>query len=657
MLVPVRLETRFVPPGPSWRLRVRVVPDAVSITNHDDRPSTIELDAVEAMWVAAGGHQLESAEGRRAWRALAAAVGAERAAWLARTFPPVTGADGQITIDRPAETRADMRAPRVMGLPPAMEIWLARGGQPPALAASLPVLADEIVLDLDDPDSTDQPWWTSFAEARRVGLAAEIDLGAVPDDIDAVYVVGTGGGDPGPLLAAQADSGRLGVVGPGSSTNTVDGEAAVTLGDVDTWRRLVPVGPRAQAGTVAVSSALTGQQVVRGVVGGDADHTPLNRALVGVLWPALWGHSLANVWGDGTLADDLGVWAADNLVPEGPLPSMRITDQPYGLLPATSLHRWRAAAGDPAIEARLVPLVRHLVGTWAAAAERQARQASNTLGDLVRNPSATRYAWRWMMPTALAHAVSFRFDHAVPAREIRSWWSGRARGTPRLDPAAAPARQLVEVGWQHPVDVPLADPVDADLGPGLKRLASAPVADLLAAGPTGASAASPPWGRSVLTELARHSLVTTAANVARRTAGQPRSIVEPVGVDVRTATQTETWALRLQPSDVSRRTDPTVRVRRNVIDGLRVLAGHGVRDIDRGLRAALEAATNRIDPWATGIAWRRMKDMAAAPRTLGRLRLDRRAAPAAVRRRPPVRARPVDRAGVRRRRAPRPCPA
>ncbi len=134
VLLPVRLETRFVGPDrpPRWRLRVRVVPDAVSITKHDDVPSAVELDAVEAMWRAAGGQRLETPAGRQAWRALAAAVGAERAAWLARTFPPVTGPDGVITITRPSTTRTEMRAPRVMGLPPTMEIWIARGGRPPA---------------------------------------------------------------------------------------------------------------------------------------------------------------------------------------------------------------------------------------------------------------------------------------------------------------------------------------------------------------------------------------------------------------------------------------------------------------------------------------------------------------------------------------------
>ena len=626
VLVPVRLETRFVPPtgrNRPWLLRVRVVPDAVSITNHDDRPSTVELDAVEAMWGAAGGRNLESAAGRRAWRALAAATGAERAAWLARTFPPVTGPDGQITIQRPDETRSAMRAPRLMGLPPAMEIWMARGGADTAPVATLTVLADEIDLDLDEPDRTDQPWWASFPEAQRVGLAAEINLGpGDPTDIDALYVVGIGGGDPGPLLSAQADSGRLGLMAPGAATSSVDGEPAVATGDTDTWRRLVPVGPRAQPGTVAAATALTGRASLRGIVGGDDDHAPLDRAFVRVLWPALWGHSLANVWGYSTDADHLGLWAAENLVPQGPLPSMRVGDQPYGLLPATSLRQWQADEGDPAIEARLVPLVRTLVRTWAAAAERQAaQQQRDSLRDLVRNATATRYAWRWMLPTTLAHAVSFRFGQATPATELATWWSGRAAETPRLDPAVRPSRQLVSVGWEHPVDLPLAHPADlpagTDTGTGLARLAAAPVTALLAAGPAEGGRPAPSWGTSLLTELARHSLVATAANVARSAAGQPRSLVEPISRDRRSLSETEAWALRLQPTDLVRRGDPTVAVRRNVLEGLETLATAPVADLDRGLRAALDTATNRLDPWATGIAWRRLQALADAPRTLG----------------------------------------
>jgi hypothetical protein len=626
VLLPVRLETRFVRDGspPRSRLRVRVIPDAVSISNHDELATTAELDAVEAMWRTAGGQGLESAAGRQAWRELAAAVGAERAAWLARTFPPVTGSGGEITITRPSQTRTEMRAPKLMGLPPTLEIWLARGGQPPAQAAKLTVLVDEIDLDLDDPSSTKQPWWTSFKEAVRVGLAAEIDLGTgAPDDIDALYVVGIGGGDPGPLLAAQADSGRLGIVPPGSATNTVDGEAALSLGGVDDWRRLVPIGPTGQPGTAAVSTALAGAPQLRGIIGGEPDHRPLNRALVGTLWPALWGHSLANVWGADTQADEVGLWAADNLVPEGPLPSLRIENQPYGLLPATSLRRWQAAAGDPSIEGRLVPLVRGLVDTWAAAAERQAaQQQGGGLRDLVRNPTAARYAWRWMVPTPLAHALSFRFNQAVAAADLDTWWTQTTRQTPRLDPAAAPARQLVSVGWSHDLDVGLVEPSDlprgSTTGKGLSRLANASVTELLAAGSAeGPPQAPPPWGTSLLTELGRHSLLASSAAVARRAAAQPRALVEPVSVDSRTATEIETWAARLQPPDLARRGEPAVGVRRNVVDGLKALATQDVADVDRGLRAALETATNRLDPWATAVAWRRLQALAAAPRSLG----------------------------------------
>ena len=433
---------------------------------------------------------------------------------------------------------------------------------------------------------------------------------------------GIGGGDPGPLLTAQADSGALGVVPPGAATNSVDGEPAVSLGDVDVWRRLVPIGTQAQAGTLAVSSALAGKPVLRGVVGGESDHRPLNGALVGALWPALWGHSLASVSGYGSRADELGLWAAANLVPEGPLPSMRVGTQPYGLLPATSLRRWTRAAGDPAIEDQLVPLVRELVGAWTAAAERGAAATTDALRRLVRNPTAMRYEWRWMMPTTLAQAVSFRHDQPLPAAELGTWWTRRAGQVPRLVEATTPARALISVGWGHDVDLRLVEPDDlppgTDTGRGLARLATASVAELLAAGPVeGRPRASSPWGTSVLTELARHSLLQSAAVVARTAAGVARPIVEPVSADRRSATEIDTWAARLETTDVSRRRDAPSGIRRNVIAGLHALAAASTADLDRGLRAALDTATHRLDPWATAIAWRRLQALAAAPRTLG----------------------------------------
>ena len=264
-----------------------------------------------------------------------------------------------------------------------------------------------------------------------------------------------------------------------------------------------------------------------------------------------------------------------------------------------------------------MPLVRSLVGTWAAAAERQAaQQQGDGLGGLVRNPTAARYAWQWMVPTTLAHALAFRFNQAVPAADLNAWWTREAQQTPRLDPAASPARRLVAVGWKHGVDTPLVE--SANLRTKLTRLAGASVTDLLAAGAEEGRPPTPPaWGTSLLTELGRHSLLASSAAVARRTVGEARAVVEPLEIDRATPTQTETWALRLRPADLTQGGDPTVGVRANVVNGLKTLATKDAAEVDRALRAALETATNRLDPWATAIAWRRLQSLAAAPRTLG----------------------------------------
>ena len=619
VLLPMRLETRFVNRGVAgWRMRVRVVPDAVSVSNRDPNPSDFELDSVEAMWREIGTSDLGSAKGQAAWRTLARLVGPETAAYLARTYPPVIRANGDITIDRPQQRRTGMHAPKLHGLTPTLELWLARGGQRPVPAATLTPLLDEIVLDLDDEGSTQQPWWTSFAEAVRVGMAAELDLGrAIPKDIDALYLVGIGGGDPGDLLGAQADSGRLGVVAAGSATSSVDGEPTISSGDEDEWRRLVGVRATQQAGAEEVRAALAAPATLPGLVGGEASHRAVNANLVGALWPALWGHGLANVWGNGSRSDELGVWAAQNLVSEGPLPSLRIASQPYGLLPTTSLRRWVRAGTDPAIESRLVPLVTEMVAQWAAKAESLADANDDPLHQLARNPHATGYAWRWMMPTQLASAVSFRFADPIAKSDIDRWWQGSAPTT-QLASRVSPARRLVASGWAQQVDLGLAETSDSvELSAGLARLSGASVAELVTGGATALGGADPPWGRSVLTELARHALLSSAATVARNVAGQPRALVEPVGAHARAATQTETWARRLQDSDLRRRDDPAVTVHTNARAAIAALAQHRPDEIERALRAVLDTAADRIDPWATAIAWRRLQSLAAAPRTLG----------------------------------------
>jgi hypothetical protein len=600
VLLPVRLETRFVEPrlprAPTWRLRVRIVPDAVAITTHDETPTGVELVAVTRFWSEVGDAELESPTGQRALRGLVAAVGFERAAWLARSFPPVTGPDGEVTVDRPATTRDALRASTLHGLPPTIELWWARRGRTAERAGVLSVLADEIDLDFADPDGPRQAWWASFAEAVRVGLAAELDLGDDPSDIDVLYAVGIGGGDPGPLLAAHADTGRLGVIATGTATTSIDGGPAASLGeDVAELPAVIAPAGAVQPGRDEIGAAV--RATLPPLVGGAATHRPLNQALVRALWPALWGRGLASVLGYTETADPLGLWAGDNLVPEGPLPVLRVGKQPYGLLPATSLARWVGASGDPAVEGDLVPLVAELVRRWAARAELAARAGDRSLATVLRTPTATRYEWRWLVPDQLVNAVAFRFGSAVDGTQQRDWVDRRAAAAPAIGDRPAPNSRLLSVGWGHPVSLPLTgDTFEAPDAATMDSLLDAPATSLLG-------------------ELTRHSLAASAAIVARTAADRPRAIVEPLSADAEESAELDGWALRFAPSDLG--SSPASDVHRNVLSGLDALAELPRSDVERGLVALLDTATHRIDPWAIGIAWRRLRSLADAPRSLG----------------------------------------
>ena len=66
------------------------------------------------------------------------------------------------------------------------------------------------------------------------------------------------------------------------------------------------------------------------------------------LWPVTWGYMLDQLAGE--LSDDAIAAARAhflaNVAAGGALPALRLGRQPYGVLPATSLRRWRLL--DPA---------------------------------------------------------------------------------------------------------------------------------------------------------------------------------------------------------------------------------------------------------------------------------------------------------------------
>lgn len=615
VLLPMRLETRFVEPdaaGGTWTLLVRVVPDAVSFDRHQPLATHAELDAVEAMWRASAG-DVSTEEGATAWRVLAARTGPARGMWLARTFPAVPQ-NGSFGIIRPAEVREGLEVGQVAGLPDVLELWLGRAGAAPELAAQLTVDPGLLTLSFPDPDSGETRWWTSFDEAVRSGLGARIDLGpARPDDIDVLYLVGLGDGDPAALFAAHRDAGVLGILRMGTPTNSVDGEPAADLArDPETWRQLF-LGRTEQRSSRLLDLALTGSSgALLPLPGAGTDHTVLDRALVMALWPALWGHALKDVWDLGDDAFDLGRWARDNLAPRGPVASLRIGDQPYGVLPVTALHGWVPGAGDPPVEARLAAVALRLRAAWARAAEGVGTTTGATtqqlLDRLSATPSSDRYAWRWQLPLEVIQTLSAAFGSGLSWLQLTDWWNETARDV--LDGGTRPTRSYATLGWPVDLAIPLveADNTGMSLDDALTRLLAWPPHQLAG----GRRELFDPWPDSLLLRLLVHALLVNAAEVVRASQRERGPFLEPI-----TAPENQATALAVRAERFAEdllRGDAAHEQWEASYKGTSLLVGEPPTEIEHAFRFALDTAGHRVDPWVTGIAWRRLTELAGTAR-------------------------------------------
>lgn len=427
VLVPLRLETLFlrVPDTANdWLLRLRVVPESISVRGHDpslspaaddpDRAATHEargeLAAAGRFWRALGRTGrlkpawLAQPKGSRAFAALAEEIGAARAAWVACATRGVRR-DGVVVAEAIAPAAEQM--PTVFGLPAQLDvrIWTRADGdgtlhalgqlsRHPADDGADPGEIDgELPLDVPSETTVGDNWLTDWTQAVRRGVAGEFPLphGIGPLDIGGIAVVGVGDHDPGVLLSDHALSGALAAAPLGTAAHSVDG-APTTLStrsrdgrtlddaapDVAAWRlaarrRLAdPAGSTSRDPFHAALERYVGgplPAIARGaeredptapdVIGpawdemreareADRDdeipQTGLSRLLLRALWPVLWGRALLDEAQVQENAAHLTAWALEFVSPEGPLPSVRIGEEPYALLPITDLDGWRPPA-------------------------------------------------------------------------------------------------------------------------------------------------------------------------------------------------------------------------------------------------------------------------------------------------------------------------
>ncbi len=641
VLLPVRIETAFDPHAGGCRLRLIVIPDVPWFDRHDDSVRAQELDALDVAWRDAAG-DFTTAAGRAAFNHLAHAYGGARAAWLARQFPAQAGADGFSANRARAKLRDDATPPRpslVRGLPKTIELWAARSaaaGLPPFVQiATLEPSGNALRLALDEDapaaDPGEEIFRPTWAGALAAGLAVDIELaerGILPQDIAVLYAIGLGEEDPTPLFNAHRDAGLLAILAPGTPTNTVAGVPAADLGrDDEAWIATVGAA-RSDDEEGLLSGTLTGKRDALGPLlappRSRADeplgneprallaHDERAHLLVRTLWSGLWGANLKDIWGvdfgdlDATLR--LGAWASDHLLPEGPLPPIRIGDQPYGVLPVTSLARWDSAGDAAGVEKALVAHLATARALWA----RVARDAGTIAGAdsekvrqlLERLPVTPHLTQTMQVPLEL---MQLALSATTSPGDVLAWWRKQA-AVARVLRGGEPERAFVQFGSQSDLTLPLVEPLKPTDDPQWMRtdgrtlfaralhwfartfapLLGANVLDVLLRGQPA----------SLLFRLILHSAIVGASEVRRTGSG----LHGPVGIgEGRLSQRLDGGA---SPGQLG--ATPAGALFEALWQSLDPLADEDPRVLERTFLATLDTASYRIDPWITGIAWRRL---------------------------------------------------
>jgi hypothetical protein len=202
LLLPVRIESRFMTVGDRKQLWVRIFPDDIAVHTHERNLTPGEINAGKIYWrevwrarQASNPEQRQQIE-KGAWRALAEAYGGTRAAWIARQTRPasldVPKVEDLQFPQFPAETlKAESwsQAPRskvmpdrfvVMGFVNQKEVFrkagnpipdpLIVGPDPQAVEAEFRQQGGELLV------GEDIAWIYDFAQAVKVGMGLQIEL-------------------------------------------------------------------------------------------------------------------------------------------------------------------------------------------------------------------------------------------------------------------------------------------------------------------------------------------------------------------------------------------------------------------------------------------------------------------------------------------------
>lgn len=393
LLFPVRIETRFMITGRVPELWLRIYPDDIAIHTHEKNLTALELAEGKKYWKAiyeaekSGGDQIEEMK-KAAWSTLVEIFGSQRSAWIALQTKPTNWSDDLSGIETsddlffpetgPLKPNSWTRAPRVNVLPDRFVITLFEG-EVVAREVIGNIIPDELFVGPDpmEPDESfvtkdeklafgeNYDWMSDFEKAVQNGMGFKI-----------------------PLTAAQATNGFTRILAFGINLSTSETSAKTMVEDlIDNHHyspkgfSLVPQGTATNntddngSGYTQIDSAevsyvaeaetplFTESDNCDGKNLADAlgiDYSPLQNvfhsdgkdleeaiAMNTALYASTLGYyfdAMLNPVLNETKQDQLRDFFIENVTGRGPLPAIRVGDQPYGILLTSNFDQWKWAA-------------------------------------------------------------------------------------------------------------------------------------------------------------------------------------------------------------------------------------------------------------------------------------------------------------------------
>lgn len=407
-------------------LRVRIYPDDISIDDHNVDLNQAEIAAGAVYWSAvatpADTPVIAERAAQAAWERLCQSVKPYRAAYVADQtqhdydHPPrrgVLAATAELLPDRWLVTGWVGEARAFATIGGAIRKPLAVG---PSQDADLRLSLDPHG---DTPHDAATKWLADYAEAEAVGMAVTIDLSsfdaagnetasiAKTNRISRLLVFGlreqlNDGGAEAEAAALQDLIGRHKAVHgakfllQGTPTNNLRGQRAAwqSRPDPAAVRAAAPPAPmpapadllRGGGNNAQVAAAALGLPAgaFADLDSGEHNEQRPARLMNDALFPVTWGEMIGTLLlpkaidatEDKSAIDGLSEAYGfgrrhfrDYVRGRGPLPTMLLGRQPYGILPVTDPGRWQRQADEPATLGKLASLLARVRPFWTYAAQ------------------------------------------------------------------------------------------------------------------------------------------------------------------------------------------------------------------------------------------------------------------------------------------------